>query len=128
MEEDILIIEDDSFLRNICVKHLARDGRTVRTARNGKEGIEELKKKQPHLLLLDLLLPHVDGFTVLEFIQQMEYTFPTIILSNIQWAFDKKGPTTIGATEYLIKSNVEIPELIDKIEGYLNPNENGKVR
>ena len=125
--QNILIVEDDDFLRKMCAKHLKRPGRTVRTASDGGEGIEAIKKEEPDLLLLDLLMPHVDGFTVLDFIKAQNYTFPVIILSNITWNFDAKGCKKIGATDYYIKSNIDITTLIEKIDQYLPQREEAKV-
>lgn len=117
--ENILIVEDDAILVKMCVKHLKRPDRILRTANDGKEGIEEIQKQQPDLLLLDLLMTQVDGFRVLDFIKENGYTFPVIILSNITWRFDIEGCKKIGATGYFIKSDIDIPVLAKKIEQYL---------
>ena len=117
--QNILIVEDDAFLRKMCMKHLKGPGRTVRTARDGGEAMLEIEKEQPDLLLLDILMPRVDGFTVLDFIKEKQYTFPVIILSNITWNFNGKSCKEIGATDYFIKSNIDIPALVKKIEEYL---------
>ncbi len=114
--QNILIVEDNAFLRKLCAKHLARNGREIRMASDGGDAMKEIEKQQPDLLLLDLLLPHVDGFTVLDFIRDKGYAFPVIILSNIEWKFDSKGSQLIGATHYFIKSDIDIPDLVKKIE------------
>lgn len=118
---NILIIEDEAFLRNICARNLERKGHAVRTARDGEDGLAEIERQQPDLLLLDLLLPGVDGYTVLEFIQRRKYAFPIIVLSNIVWTFDREGCRKIGATEYFVKSNIDIPTLMKCIENHLPP-------
>ncbi|MDD5054882.1 MAG: response regulator [Candidatus Peribacteraceae bacterium] len=114
--ENILIIEDDPYLRNVCAKNLRSPDRIVRTAKNGKDGLRELRKEEPDLLLLDLLMPSVDGFSILEFIKENEYSFPVIVLSNITWNFDMMGCRSIGATDYFIKSSISIPALQQKVE------------
>jgi DNA-binding response OmpR family regulator len=118
---DILIIEDDPFLRKLCAKHLKREGTTVRLAKDGREGMKEIDKEQPDLVLLDLLMPHVDGFAVLKHIQEKGYAFPVIVLSNVVWNLDKEACKKIGITDYFIKSNVDIPMLVQGIERHLPP-------
>lgn len=120
--ETILIIEDDAFLRKMCAKHLKRDTRIVREAKDGRDGIAEIDAAQPDLVLLDLLMPHVDGFAVLKHIKEKGYTFPVIVLSNVVWNLDKEACRNIGITDYFIKSNIDIPALMQKIDEHLPGN------
>lgn len=116
---DILIIEDNAMLRKKCAKQLVRTGYGVREAKDGKQGLEEIDKTQPDLVLLDLLMPHVDGFAVLKHIQEKGYKFPVIVLSNVVWNLDKEGCKKIGVSDYFIKSKIDIPTLVKKIEEYV---------
>ncbi len=116
---NILIIEDNAVLRKKCAKQLLRIGYDVREAKDGKQGLAEIDKQQPDLVLLDLLMPRVDGFAVLKHIQEKKYEFPIIVLSNVVWNLDKAGCKKIGVSDYFIKSKIDIPTLIKKIEGYL---------
>lgn len=121
---NILIIEDDPFLRKTCAKHLKRDHHVVREAKDGRQGIEEIEAEQPDLILLDLLMPHVDGFAVLKHIQEKGYDVPVIVLSNVVWNLDKEACKNIGIADYFIKSNVDIPALMGKIAEHLKAAKN----
>ena len=124
---NILIIEDEAYLRKTWARHLQRGDRVVRQAKDGREGIREMEKEQPDLVLLDLLMPHVDGFAVLKHIQEKVYTFPVIVLSNVVWHLDKEACENIGISEYFIKSNLDIPALIGKVDEYLPAKSNKKM-
>ncbi len=120
---NILIIEDEPYLRKTWARHLQRDDRIIRQAKDGGQGITEIDKEQPDLVLLDLLMPHVDGFAVLKHIQEKGYTFPVIVLSNVVWNLDREACRNIGVSDYFIKSNIDIPALVGKIDQYLPRNE-----
>lgn len=116
---DILIIEDNALLRRACAKQLSRAGHGVREAEDGRRGLAEMDSRQPDLVLLDLLMPRVDGFAVLTHIKERGYAFPVIVLTNVLWNLDKEGCRKIGVTDYFIKSKIDIPTLIQKIEQHL---------
>lgn len=115
----ILIIEDEPYLRKTWARHLSRPDRTIRQAKDGREGIKEIDREQPDLVLLDLLMPHVDGFAVLKHIKEKGYEFPVIVVSNVVWNLDREACKNLGVSDYFIKSNIDIPSLVAKVDEYL---------
>jgi len=81
----ILVIEDDKFLRELLERKLQEEGFTVSSANNGEEGLEKIKEEKPELVLLDLILPGIDGFEILKKIRENPELshIPIIVLSNL---------------------------------------------
>ncbi len=115
----ILIVEDDTFLKNLAAKKLSGEGYEVVTASNGDEASNAIDKETPDLVLLDLLFPgDTDGFGILQKIRQntaMQNT-PVIIFSNLSDEKDMTKARDLGATDYMIKSNFTLEELVEKIK------------
>ncbi|MEA3295617.1 MAG: response regulator [Patescibacteria group bacterium] len=118
MSKKILIIEDDKFLRELISQKISKQGYIVIGAIDGEDGIEEFKKEKPDLVLLDLILPGIDGFEVLSQIKsnaELSKT-PVIILSNLGQKEDIEKGVNLGADDYLIKAHFTPNEIIEKIE------------
>ena len=115
----VLVAEDDAFFRETIQLALEEHGIRVRTAKHGGEAIEMIGSEQPDLLLLDLLMPHTDGFAVLNFVHDKNYQFPVVILSNLSDDIDNEKCFQLGAKDYFIKSDMDEDELWPKIEKYL---------
>ncbi|TSC96328.1 MAG: two component transcriptional regulator, winged helix family protein [Parcubacteria group bacterium Athens1014_10] len=116
----ILIIEDDQFLRELCEKKLKKEGFNVLTAIDGKSGLEKIIEEKPDLVLLDIVLPMMDGFEVLKRIRQQNdmeiITIPIIILSNLGQENDLEKAKKLGANDYLIKAQFTTDEITEKIK------------
>lgn len=121
MAKNILIIEDDDFFRELVKKKFSSKELHVFEAIDGEKGIEAIKEKKPDLILLDLLLPNVDGFEVLVKIKSDPETssIPVIILSNLGQQEDIERGLKLGAIDYLIKSQFDIDQVIEKIKNIL---------
>jgi len=117
----ILVIEDDKFLRDLICQKLAREGYDVLEAVDGEKGVEDVKKEKPNLILLDLILPGIDGFEVLSRIKNdpLLSQIPVIILSNLGQKDDIEKGLKMGAVDYLIKAHFTPVEIIDKIRATL---------
>lgn len=89
-------------------------------ARNGQEAIEALGTHTPDLLLLDLLMPRVDGFSVLSHIQERRLPCPVIILSNLSDDIDHEKCFVLGARDYFVKSDMDERDLWPKIQKHLS--------
>lgn len=101
--------------------NLEAEGCSVDTAANGELAMEQIKKRRPDLILLDLLMPKKDGFYVLaEVKKNPEWRLvPTIVLSNLGGDADIKKALEMGADDYFVKSQHPIEEVIEKIKAYL---------
>lgn len=117
----ILIIEDDKFLRELIARKLKAENFEVSEAVDGEEGLEKIKKEKPDLVLLDLILPGMDGFEVLEKkkVDSEIAKIPVIILSNLGQREDIERGLRLGAIDFLVKANFTPPEIIEKVKAGL---------
>ena len=121
MAKKILIIEDDKFLRELIVKKLVKEGYEISEAVDGEEGIKKVKEEKPDLVLLDLILPGIDGFEVLAQMKEDRNVtkIPAIILSNLGQKEDIEKGLKLGAVDYLVKAHFTPGEIIEKIKKIL---------
>jgi len=117
----ILVVEDDKFLRELIVQKLIKEGYETSEAVDGEQGIKKVKEEKPDLVLLDLILPGIDGFEVLS--QKREdpsvVQIPVIVLSNLGQKEDVERGLKLGAVDYLIKAHFTPGEIIEKIKNIL---------
>ncbi len=124
MAKKILIIEDDKFLRELINRKLLNQGFDTIEAVDGEEGVKKAKEENPDLILLDLILPGIDGFDVLQQIKSQANIIkvPVIVLSNLGQQEDIDKGFKLGAVDYLIKAHFTPGEIVEKINKYLqNP-------
>ncbi|MCA9371058.1 MAG: response regulator [Candidatus Peregrinibacteria bacterium] len=119
MSHTILIAEDDKFLAETIAASLQDHGQETRIALNGEYAIEAMDLQQPAILLLDLLMPVVDGHGVLKHYKEKGYTFPVIMLSNLSDDVNKESCKEMGAKDYFIKSDMDEDDLWPIVEKYL---------
>ena len=117
----VLVIEDDKFLRELIVRKLMKEGYDTDIAVDGEEGIKKIKEAKPDLVLLDLILPGIDGFEVLARKRKDPEIseIPVIILSNLGQKDEIERGFNLGAIDYLIKAHFTPREIIDKITSLL---------
>jgi len=121
MSKNILIIEDDEFFRGLVGKKLVAEGFSFSAASDGREGIEMAQRIKPDLIVLDLVLPTVDGFDVLKELKEGPSTssIPIIILSNLDKKEHIERGLKLGADDYLVKSQFTIDLIIAKVKNIL---------
>lgn len=121
MQNKILIIEDDKFLRELIAQKLMREDFEVSEAIDGEDGIKKITEEKPSLILLDLILPGIDGFEVLSRMKEDSAlsAIPVIILSNLGQKEDVERGLKLGAVDYLIKAHFTPGEIIEKIKANL---------
>ncbi len=117
LPKKILIIEDDVFLNELMAKKLVEEGFDVIKASNGEEGLESASREKPDLILLDLILPGMDGFEILEKIKEDPEigSIPVIILSNLGQREDIERGFDMGADDYLIKAHFTPDEIVERV-------------
>lgn len=120
----ILIAEDEYILLDVLKNRFRADGWDVITAVNGDEAIEAIKKHSFDLVLLDLIMPQKDGFTVLKEIRENPTfkTLPIIVLSNLGDQDNIKKALELGANNYYIKTQHSMNEMIEKANQYGSKN------
>lgn len=121
MAKTIVVIEDDKFLRELISQKLMKEGYDVFGAVDGEEGFQMVKSKKPDLVLLDLILPGMDGFEVLEKLKKDPDVagIPVIILSNLDQKEDMEKIFKLGAVDFLIKARSTPGEVVDKVREIL---------
>jgi DNA-binding response OmpR family regulator len=113
----ILLAEDDRFLRKAAETTLKRSGFEVTTATDGEEALRAVGTCNPHLVLLDLIMPKVQGFEVLKSLKADAATagIPVIVLSNLGQERDVQRALEGGAAAYLVKANLSLEELVKRV-------------
>lgn len=121
MMKKILLIEDDKFLRELMVKKLLTMDYDVTSAVDGESGLSMIKEVKPDVVLLDLILPGINGFEVLEKAKQDPEIadIPVIILSNLGQKEDIERGQKLGAADFMIKAHFTPQEVVNKIKTIL---------
>jgi len=121
MAKKILVVEDDKFLRELITRKLDEEGYNTVEALDGEEGSKKVKEEKPDLVLLDLILPGMDGFEVLGGIKQNPQTssVPVIVFSNLGQTEDVERGMKLGAADYMVKAHFTPMEIIEKVKKVL---------
>lgn len=112
----ILIIEDERPLSHALELKFSHEGFACTVANNGTEGLKEANTGKYAVILLDLIMPEMDGFT---FLEQMKKKTPVIVLSNLGQTEDKDRAKALGAKDYLVKSNTPITDIVKVVKSFL---------
>ena len=114
----ILFIEDESAIHKTFSDALAKEEYEIISALDGEIGLRLAKEKEPDLILLDLMLPKMDGFEILKMLKASEATktIPVIVLTNSEQMVDIQKAIDLGARTYLVKSNYDLKEVVDMIK------------
>ncbi|KKU79756.1 MAG: Two-component response regulator [Parcubacteria group bacterium GW2011_GWA2_47_7] len=117
----ILSIEDDEFLSSLVSGKLIESGFSVITAGTGKDGLAKAELEHPNLILLDIMLPDMGGFEILQSLKANPATkdIPVIILSNLGGRDEIEKGVALGASSYLIKSNILPHEVAEMVQNQL---------
>jgi DNA-binding response OmpR family regulator len=114
----ILFIEDESALHKTFGEILAQEGYEMISALDGETGLRLARAKAPDLILLDLILPKVNGFDVLKELKADAQTkdIAIIVLTNLEGVGDIDKALELGATTYLVKAQYSLEEVVEKIK------------
>ena len=117
----ILFIEDDPLIIKIYTTRLTADGYQVLSAENGADGITLAEKELPDLIVLDIMMPKVDGFGVLQKLRSHPQLKdkPILVYSNLAQEEELNRARQLGATEFIVKANLSPTEMVAKIKQYL---------
>ncbi len=118
----ILLVEDDDALANVYLTRLETEGFETRRVSNGEDALAAAQDFKPDLILLDVMMPKVSGFDVLDILRNTPQTanVKIIILTALSQESDRERAKTLGADDYLVKSQVVIADVIDHIKQQLN--------
>lgn len=117
----ILIVEDDKFLVDIFATRLKSAGYNVLVANDGESGLKIATEHLPHLILLDVIMPVMDGYEVLAKLKQQDMTkdIPVILLTNLGHEEDVEKGLKSGAVGYMIKAHYTPTEVLNKVKEVL---------
>ncbi len=117
----ILLIEDDAFVSDVYQTKLSHEGFEISVAENGIKAMEKLKKIIPDIILLDVMMPYMDGKEVLKRLKKNKKweNIPIIILTNLSQKEEVEELLEKGADDYLIKSHFTPSEVVEKIKSLL---------
>lgn len=119
MNKKVLIVEDERPVANVLQLKLKHDGIEADVANNGEAGLLKMKEGDYDLVVLDLIMPVMDGFSVLKQMKDDGISIPTIVASNLSQVDDKKRSEELGAIDYFVKSNTSLVELVERIKSHL---------
>ena len=117
----VVLVEDDTFLASIYKTKFEQEGFKVTVSDNGEDGLETIRKKQPDVVLLDILLPKRDGFSVLTELKADKHTatIPVIMLTNLGQKEDVDKGLKGGAAGYIIKAHSRPSETVTEVKKIL---------
>jgi DNA-binding response OmpR family regulator len=118
----VLLVEDDDALATVYVTRLQAEGFEVRRCSNGEEALATALSFKPDLALLDVMMPKVSGFDVLDILRNTPETagLKVIMLTALSQESDKARAEALGANEYLVKSQVVISDVMDRVRHLIN--------
>ncbi len=121
-KQRILLVEDDGFLASIYAQKLEVEGYDVSFATNGEDGLKLAQKDHPDLILMDILMPKMDGFEMLERLKAEDATktIPVLVLSNLGQKEDVERCIKLGAAGYVIKAHSLPHETVKRIKEILH--------
>lgn len=120
-KKKVLLVEDDKMILDMYTLKFTQEGYEVTQAENGKDGLDLARKINPDIVLLDIILPQMDGFTVLKALKadpKMQKV-PVVLLTNLGQDGDVKKGIELGAVDYLIKANFTPSQVVDKVKSVL---------
>jgi DNA-binding response OmpR family regulator len=118
----ILIIEDDRYISKMYQLKLSLEGYEVQVAENGREGVDKVKEFMPDIILLDILMPELDGFEVLKIVKSDDATkdIPVLIMSNLGQEDHVDKGMKLGAIGYIVKSQYTPSKVVEKIKSVIS--------
>lgn len=122
MATKVLIVEDDKFLSELISTKLQKEGCEVMLASDGETGLQHADAERPDIILLDIMLPGMSGFDVLQKLKEKgskTQSIPVLILSNFGQDAKVREGLKMGATDYLVKANFTTGEIVEKIQSVL---------
>lgn len=119
---EILIVEDEQILVDVLESRLTKEDYQVEITKNGEQGLEVMKNNEPDLILLDIVMPKMDGLEVLE---EMNKTpdlreIPVIVISNSSQEAELEKAKQLGAEDCIIKTEFDPQQVVNKVEQQLN--------
>ncbi len=119
----VLLVEDDVFVSDVYSTRLSREGYQVFLMSNGRDAVSWLETNIPDIVLLDIMMPYMDGIEVLKEFRQKDVCkdVPVIMLTNLSEKENIREALSLGANDYLIKSHFTPSEIVNKVNVFFQP-------
>jgi len=123
-QKKILLVEDDDGLANVYKMRLETEGFTVKRVPNGEDALAAAIDFRPDLIVLDVMMPKVSGFDVLDILRNTPETanVKVVMLTALSQDTDKEKAEKLGADDYMVKSQVVIADVVERIKHHLGMN------
>lgn len=120
-KKKILLVEDDNALAKVYSTRLEMEGFDVLRVDNGEDALSRAQEYRPDLVVLDVMMPKINGFDVLDILRNTpEFaSTPVVMLTALSQAKDKERAQALGADDYLVKSQVVISDVVSRIKHHL---------
>ncbi|MBU4298699.1 response regulator [Patescibacteria group bacterium] len=117
MAKKILLVEDEDIMINLLQKKLTREGYEVSAAKDGEEGLRAMRETEPDIVLLDIIMPKMSGFEVLEEMNKDQNLkkIPVIVISNSGQPVELDRAQRLGAKDWLVKTQFDPKEVLEKV-------------
>jgi CheY-like chemotaxis protein len=117
MAKKVLLVEDEEIMINLLQKKLIQEGYNVEVAINGEEGLKKIKELKPDIVLLDIIMPKMGGFEVMEEMRKDPELnkIPIVVISNSGQPVELDKAKELGAKDWLIKTEFDPQEVIEKV-------------
>lgn len=117
MAKKILLVEDEEIISDLLQRKLEKEGYEVLVASDGEEGLKSIRETEPDLILLDIIMPKIGGFEVMEEMNKDPKLkkIPVIIISNSGQPVELERAVELGAKDWLIKTEFDPQEVIEKV-------------
>lgn len=116
LKKKVLVVEDDKFFMDLLVKRLSGADFAVVFAQSGKLGLDMATSEKPDVILLDILLPDMDGFEILTKIKEAKNPAPVIFLSNLGSREQLQKAKDLGITTFMIKATVSLDNIVKEVQ------------
>ncbi|OIO46852.1 MAG: response regulator [Candidatus Portnoybacteria bacterium CG06_land_8_20_14_3_00_39_12] len=120
LNKKILVVEDDKILTSTLLDNFTNEGFSVITASDGEEGLIMANKETPDLILLDILMPKIDGITMARKLKENSINTPIIFLTNLDNLKHISDAIEVAESDYLIKSDWKVNDIVAKVKDKLN--------
>jgi len=117
MAKKILLVEDEELMIDLLQRKLQKEGYEISVARDGEEGLKAMREVKPNLVLLDIIMPKMGGFEVMEEMGKNKELkkIPVIVISNSGQPVELDEAQRLGAKDWLIKTEFDPQEVVDKV-------------
>lgn len=119
-KKKILVVEDEAAISKLLMLKLGFAGFEPTAAYDGQEGLDQMEKEKYDLILLDLMMPKIDGFGVLTEMRKRGYKIPVIVATNLNQPSDIMRVMELGCTNYYVKSDTPLDQIVEIVKSTLN--------